>query len=64
MHSPNETWDKNEFYIAMSKVFESFPFSPTDGTYAQMKSSGTLKYFNQGLVNTMNAYDNQLKKTI
>ena len=29
-----------------------------------MKSSGTLRYFDQGLVNKMNAYDNQLKKTV
>ncbi len=29
-----------------------------------MKSSGTLRYFDQRLVNKMNAYDNQLKKTV
>jgi hypothetical protein len=29
-----------------------------------MKSSGTLRFFNQMLVNQMNAYDNQLKKTV
>jgi hypothetical protein len=48
----------------MTLVFSTFPFSPTDGTYSQMKSSGTLRYFDQMLVNQMNAYDNQLKKTV
>ncbi|GGE02019.1 DUF6090 family protein [Planktosalinus lacus] len=61
---PQETWDLSEFYRGMSTTFTTFPFSPTDGTYTQMKSSGTLQYFNQSLVNIMNAYDNQLRKTL
>ena len=64
LHTPRDTWDETEFYKHMYKVFETFPFSHTDGTYSQMKSSGTLRFFNQDLVNKMNAYDNQLKKTI
>jgi hypothetical protein len=35
----------------------------TNGTYEQMKASGSLRYFKQSLVNQMNAYDVQLKKT-
>jgi len=62
--SPKETWDMTRFYQGMAVTFTTFPFSPTDGTYTQMKSSGTLSYFNQSLINIMNAYDNQLKKTI
>lgn len=64
LHTPRDTWDKVTFYKSMTTVFSTFPFSPTDGTYSQMKSSGTLRYFDQGLVNKMNAYDNQLKKTV
>ena len=64
LHTQRETWDETEFYKHMYKVFETFPFSQTDGTYSQMKSSGTLRFFNQDLVNKMNAFDNQLKKTL
>lgn len=62
--APQKTWDYVEFYESMSTTFTTFPFSPTYGTYSQMKSSGTLQYFNQSLVNIMNAYDNQLRKTL
>ena len=64
LHAPSTDWDTIAFYKSMTMVFSTFPFSPTDGTYSQMKSSGTLRYFDQRLVNKMNAYDNQLKKTL
>jgi hypothetical protein len=64
LHTPGADWDTVAFYKSMTLVFSTFPFSPTDGTYSQMKSSGTLRYFDQMLVNQMNAYDNQLKKTV
>jgi hypothetical protein len=64
LHAPGGDWDTVVFYKSMTMVFSTFPFSPTDGTYSQMKSSGTLRYFDQRLVNKMNAYDNQLKKTV
>lgn len=64
LHTPGETWDTVAFYKNLTTVFTTFPFPPTDGTYSQMKSSGTLRYFNQLLVNKMNAYDNQLRKTV
>jgi hypothetical protein len=64
LHAPGADWDTVAFYKSMTMVFSTFPFSPTDGTYSQMKSSGTLRYFDQRLVNKMNAYDNQLKKTV
>jgi hypothetical protein len=64
LHAPGGDWDTVAFYKSMTMVFSTFPFSPTDGTYSQMKSSGTLRYFDQPLVNKMNSYDNQLKKTV
>ena len=45
-------------------MITSLPFKSTDGTYSQMKTSGTLRYFNQSLVNIINAYDVQLRKTV
>jgi hypothetical protein len=64
LHTPRASWDTVAFYKSMTTVFATFPFSPTDGTYSQMKSSGTLRFFNQKLVNKMNAYANQLQKTV
>jgi hypothetical protein len=63
LHKPRNQWNDTNFYRNISPVLVAFPFIPTDGTYAQMKASGTLRYFNQSLVNLMNAYDVQLKKT-
>jgi hypothetical protein len=63
LHSPRNQWNDTNFYRNMSPMLISFPFFQTDGTYAQMKASGTLRYFNQSLVNLMNAYDVQLRKT-
>ncbi|WP_194775312.1 hypothetical protein [Pararhodonellum marinum] len=63
-NSPQNTWDTLAIFRKMTATFATFPFSPTDGTYTQMKSSGTLRFFEQSLVNQMNAYDNQLRKTL
>lgn len=64
LNSPQSTWDTLAIYQKMTATFATFPFSPTDGTYTQLKSSGTLRFFEQSLVNQMNAYDNQLRKTL
>ena len=63
IHKPRTTWNDTNFYKNMAIIFSSFPFASTDGTYTQMKYSGTLRYFEQALVNLMNAYDVQLKNT-
>jgi hypothetical protein len=64
MHTPLNTWNAISFYTNMIPVLTSLPFRSTDGTYTQMKTSGTLRYFRQSLVNIINAYDVQLKKTV
>lgn len=64
MHTPRKTWDELLFYKHITVVFTTFPFAPTDGTYQQMKSTGTLSLFNQKLVNDMNLNENQIKKTV
>jgi hypothetical protein len=63
LHRPRNQWNDTNFYKNMAPIMTAFPFISTDGTYAQMKTSGSLRYFNQYLVNQMNAYDVQLKKT-
>ncbi len=64
LHTPRVDWDAQSFYKNMAPMFISIPFKSTDGTYTQMKTSGTLRYFRQSLVNIINAYDVQLRKTI
>lgn len=63
VHTPRNTWNAKNFYIYMIPMVSSLPFKSTDGTYSQMKTSGTLRYFNQSLVNIINSYDVQLMKT-
>src|SRR3984893_3579959 len=38
-------------------------FDSSEGTYEQIKSSGSLRYFDQKLVSLMNSYDVQVKRT-
>jgi len=63
LHTPRNSWNNRKFYVAMVPLLTSLPFRSTDGTYTQMKTSGTLRYFNQSLVNIINAYGVQLNKT-
>lgn len=64
LHSPRSSWNSSAIYADMVPVLTSLPFISTDGTYTQMKTSGTLRYFNQPLVNVINAYGVQLNKTV
>lgn len=63
LHSPRDEWNDTNFYRNQGPIMTSNLFISTDGTYAQMKTSGSLRYFHQSLVNQMNAYAVQLKKT-
>lgn len=62
LHSPRNTWNVQSFYVNMAPMLTSLPFNSTNG-YTQITTSGTLRYFNQPLVNIINAYAVQLKKT-
>ena len=63
LHTPRAEWNDTIFYNHIWRLFSSAPFNTTDGTYDQMKTSGSLRYFNQSHVNLMNAYAVQFKKT-
>src|ERR1044071_7640980 len=62
LHQPRNNWNDTSFYKNYAYNMIAYPFMPTNGTYEQMKTSGSLRYFKQSLVNQMNAYDVQLKK--
>lgn len=61
---PREKWDSIAIYNHMNWVSQSNPFFPTNGTYEQMVTSGTLKSFDQSIANDLNAYNMQLKKIV
>jgi hypothetical protein len=63
LHQPRNNWNDTSFYENYAYNMIAYPFMSTNGTYEQMKTSGSLRYFKQSLVNQMNAYDVQLKKT-
>ena len=63
LHSPAGGWDTLAFYKNLVQILTRSPFTSTKGTYEQMKASGSLRYFDQRLVNLMNAYDVQVSKT-
>jgi hypothetical protein len=64
LSKPITELNTSDFYKSISIVGQSNPFFPTDGTYEQIKASGTLKYFDQSLINKLNAYDMHTNKTL
>ena len=63
LHSPAGDWDTLAFYKNLVQIRTLSSFTSTKSTYEQMKASGSLRYFDQRLVNLMNAYDVQVSKT-
>ncbi len=63
LHLKPDEWNDTVIYRGLLTIATIYPFNATQGTYDQIKGSGTLSYFDQSLVNQMNAYDVQVKKT-
>ena len=63
LRSPRGSWNDTVFYKTMGPIMTAYPFISTNSTYEQMKASGSLRYFKQSLINLINSYDVQLKKT-
>ncbi|MDB5132820.1 MAG: hypothetical protein JWR02_2569 [Mucilaginibacter sp.] len=64
LHLPVEKQKDTVLYRRLSVSSNVAPFEPSAGTYEQIKSSGSLRYFDQKLVTLMNGYDVQAKKTV
>ena len=64
LHYPAEKQNDTVLYRRLSVNSNVMPFEPSAGTYEQIKSSGSLRFFDQKLVNLMNSYDVQAKKTV
>jgi hypothetical protein len=64
LHYPGEKQNDTVLYKQLSVSSNVMAFEPSSGTYEQIKSSGSLRYFDQKLVGLMNSYDVQTKKTV
>ena len=63
LRSDRSKWNDTLLYKDLTTLTTVYPFIATNGTYEQMKASGSLRYFSQSLVNQMNAYYVQVSKT-
>ncbi len=63
-HLTGKPKEDTALYTQLALSASVVPFDPTEGTYEQIKSSGSLRYFNQRLVSLMNSYDVQVKRTV
>ena len=60
---PKEKWKDTLIYKYEGIAGRFRPFEHNSGTYEQMKTSGSLRYFKQELTDLLNQYDVQAKKT-
>src|SRR5688572_15201747 len=56
LHTPPGSWNDTILYTNLNIASRVYPFEWTQGTYDQIKSSGSLRYFKQGLVTLLNEY--------
>jgi hypothetical protein len=64
LHAPKEKQNDTVLYKQAAISSNVMAFEPSAGTYEQIKSSGSLRFFNQKMVSLMNSYDVQVKKTV
>jgi hypothetical protein len=54
---PRGRINDSTLYIRILFLASTFQFDNINGTYEQIKNSGSLRFFDQSLVNLMNSYD-------
>jgi hypothetical protein len=64
LHAPRQMQNDTVIYKQSAISSNVMAFEPSDGTYEQIKSSGSLRFFDQKLVSLMNSYNVQVKKTV
>lgn len=57
LHQSADHWHDSAFYSEVQYFARIAPFVHTQGTYEQIKNSGSLRYFPQRLVGLLNQYD-------
>jgi hypothetical protein len=64
LHLPDNLQRDTIAYREGQVTSNVFPFHPSSGSYEQIKSSGSLRFFKQKMVNLMNEYDLQSKQAV
>src|SRR6185437_16734202 len=64
MHLPDNLQRDTIEYREGQVTSNVFPFHPSSGSYEQIKSSGSLQFFRQEMVNIMNEYDLHTKQAV
>ena len=62
IEAPKKDWNDTLIYIYEGRAGRVRPFAYNSGTYEQMKSSGSLRYFKAGLSDLLNQYAVQAHK--
>ena len=62
LHLPIAQQNDTVLYRESQISTNVFPFHPSSGSYEQIKSSGSLRFFKQKLANLMNEYELQSKE--
>lgn len=57
LHQPRSEWTDSLLYLHANYITRVAPFYSSQGTYEQIKNSGSLRYFPQKLVGLLNSYE-------
>ena len=57
IHAVRSRNNDSLLYLNILNLVSTFQFDNINGTYEQIKNSGTLRFFDQSLVNDLNGYD-------
>jgi hypothetical protein len=57
LHAARGRTNDSLVYVTIVYVISTFQFDNINGTYEQIKNSGSMRFFNQATVNNLNSYD-------
>jgi hypothetical protein len=57
LHAVRSRTNDSLLYTTIIYIISTFQFDNINGTYEQIKSSGSMRFFNQTIVNNLNSYD-------
>jgi hypothetical protein len=57
IHTPRNRYNDSILYRSLIFLISTFQFDNINGTYEQIKNSGSMRFFDQTLVNNLNRYD-------
>jgi len=63
LEQPRSEWNDSLINFGFLQFVTANEFDKTQGTYEQLKNSGSLRYFKQDLVDLLNAYDVTVSRT-